>query len=472
MTRPLIYNAFVHLTPNHHSHGYWRTPQGSVQYGYKDLEPWVAEAKVLERGRFDTLFIADVVGTYDLEAGDGTATIRNGSQFPGNDPASIVSALGLVTDHLGLVVTSNVIQDHPFSFARKLSTLDHYTHGRVGWNIVTSYLSNGFRNFGYEDIVGHDERYRWADEYTEVAYKLWQASWEDGAVRHDVATGEYFDPDRIHTIDHVGPRYRVQGPHIVEPSPQRTPLLFQAGNSPAGIDFAVRNAEVTFLPSNTPEAARRDIAKLAAAAAAVGRPPGTLKSLVQLSTVIGSTEEEAKRKQQHLRDNISIEGLQGFYAGNTGIDLPSIDPETPLAELARRVDLGDHVRSVFRAATEVYDDPAAVTWREFLTEKALLPGRFAGTPEQIADEVERWAAAGVDGFNVVPVTSLGWYEEFVDHVVPVLRRRGLIQDEYAPGTLREKLFRDGPGLAPWHRAHDWTEEIASHSVRRTAGVAR
>ncbi|WP_020498703.1 NtaA/DmoA family FMN-dependent monooxygenase [Sciscionella marina] len=454
MRGPLIYNAFVHLTPNHHSHGYWRTPEGRVQLGYKDLHPWVEEARLLEQARFDTLFLADVVGTYDLDYGDGTATIRNGSQFPGNDPSAIVSALGLVTEHLGLVVTSNIIQDHPFSFARKMSTLDHFTQGRVGWNIVTSYLSNGFRNFGYKDIVGHDERYEWAAEYTEVAFKLWESSWEDGAVLHDAESGAFFDPARIHRIDHTGARYRVEGPHIVEPSPQRTPVLFQAGNSAAGIAFAARNAEVSFLPSRTPEAARRDIAKLDAEVVAAGRASGSVKTLVQLSTVIGSTEQEARRKQQYLQDNISIEGLQGFYAGNTGIDLPSIDPETPLSDLVSRTRFTDHVRSNLRAAAEQYPDPSAVTWRGFLTDKALLPGRFAGTPEQIADEIERWATAGVDGFNVVPVTSLGWYQEFIEYVVPVLRKRKLMREEYEPGTLREKLFGAGPRLPHTHRARN------------------
>jgi alkanesulfonate monooxygenase SsuD/methylene tetrahydromethanopterin reductase-like flavin-dependent oxidoreductase (luciferase family) len=262
MTRELIYNAFLHLTPNHHSHGYWRTPEGSVQYGYNKLESYVDVVRTLERGRFDSLFIADVVGVYDLDFGDGTASVRAGSQFPEPDPVTIASALGLVTEHLGIAVTSNIIQAHPFSFARQLSSIDEFTGGRAAWNIVTSYLSNGFRNYGHDTIVSHDERYRWAQEYVDVTYKLWEHSWEDGAVLHDPSTNRFFDPDKIHRINHHGDYYDVEGPHVVEPSPQRTPVLFQAGNSPAGREFAVRNAEVTFLPSNTPDAAKRDIARL------------------------------------------------------------------------------------------------------------------------------------------------------------------------------------------------------------------
>ncbi|GAA4681573.1 NtaA/DmoA family FMN-dependent monooxygenase [Frondihabitans cladoniiphilus] len=454
MPRELIYNAFLHLTPNHHSHGFWRTEEGKVQYGYTKLQPYVDVVKTLERGRIDTLFIADVVGVYDLDFGTGDATIRAGSQFPEPDPVTIVSALGLVTEHLGIAVTSNLIQSHPFTFARQLSSLDHFTDGRVAWNIVTSYLSNGFRNYGYDDIVAHDDRYEWAQEYIDVAYKLWEHSWEDGAVLHDAATNRFFDPEKIHTIDHEGARYSVQGPHIVEPSPQRTPVLFQAGNSPAGREFAVRNAEVTFLPSATPEAARRDIAVLDELARARGRDPKSLKKIVTLSTVIGATEEEAKRKQKHLRDNVDYEALRAFLSGGSGIDLSGIDPSTTLNELKDRAELSDHVRSGFRAAADAdYGDGHDVTFGDYLATHALLPGRFAGTPDQIADEVERWADAGVDGFNVVPVTTLGWWDEWVDQVVPVLQARGLAQREYAPGTFREKLFRHGDALPEEHYAH-------------------
>ncbi|MFF7710395.1 NtaA/DmoA family FMN-dependent monooxygenase [Pseudomonas sp. NPDC007930] len=453
MARELIYNGFLHLTPNHHSHGYWRTEEGRVQYGYSKLEPYLEVVKTLERGLFDTLFIADVVGVYDLEFGDGTTTIRAGSQFPEPDPVTIVSALAAATEHLGFAVTSNIIQSHPFSFARQLSSLDHFSHGRVAWNIVTSYLSNGFRNYGYDTIAAHDDRYAWAQEYVDVAYKLWEHSWEDGAVLHDPASNRFFDPAKIHRINHVGERYKVEGPHIVEPSPQRTPVLFQAGNSVAGRAFATRNAEITFLPSHTPEAARRDIGILDQALRANGRGSEALKKIVMLSTVIGSTEEEAKRKQRHLLENIDVAALQAFHSGGSGIDLARVDPDTPLSELKDRAELGDHVRSNFRAAVDAdHGHGKPLTWGEYLLNNALLPGRFAGTPEQIAGLVQRWADAGVHGFNVVPVTTLGWWGEWVDQVVPVLQQRGLAQREYHPGTLREKLLRQGPRLPGQHHA--------------------
>jgi FMN-dependent oxidoreductase (nitrilotriacetate monooxygenase family) len=456
LSRPPIYNAFTLLSPNHHSHGYWRTHEGQAQYGYKDLDAQIATAATLERGRFDAIFIADALGVPDLDQGEGTAMIKAGSQFPIHDPITIVSALGHATTDLGIAVTSSIIQDPPFSFARRISSLDHYTGGRVAWNIVTSYLGNAFRNYGFDGNVEHDERYVWAQEYADVTFKLWEHSWEDGAVLHDVETGRYYDPAKIHTIDHEGKRYKVQGPHLSEPSPQRTPVLFQAGSSIAGRAFAVRNAELTFLPSLSPAAARSDIALLDEAAREAGRLPAALAKIAPLSTVIGSTEEEARRKQAHLRESVDFEALQAFWSSQIGIDLAAIDPGTPLAELARRAETSNHgqfVETVFRAAAEAQDDPTTATWGEYLLDSALIPGKFAGTPEQIADHIEEFVSVGVDGFNVVPVSTLGWWDEWVDHVVPVLQERGLAQREYTPGTLRHKLFGNGDGIDSSHRAH-------------------
>lgn len=182
MSRPPIYNAFMRMTPNHHSHGYWRTPEGSIQYRYNELQAYIDVAKTLERGFVDAMFLADVVGVYDLDYSHPSVAIRAGSEFPGPDPLSAISALGYATENLGFAVTSNIIQTHPFSFARQIGTLDTFTGGRVAWNIVTSYLSNGFRNYGYGDIAAHADRYAWAQEYVDVVYKLLEHSWEDGAV--------------------------------------------------------------------------------------------------------------------------------------------------------------------------------------------------------------------------------------------------------------------------------------------------
>lgn len=177
------------------------------------------------------MFFADVVGLYGPLGGSYEVNVREGLQIPSNDPTVLLSALAVNTEHLGLALTSSVLQAHPFDFARKLSTLDHISNGRIGWNIVTSSLENSARNFGLEELTEHDECYEWAAEYMDVVYKLWEGSWDEGALLIDRERGIFADPSKIHKIHHVGKRYKVEGPHLPSPSPQRTPLLFQAGSS-------------------------------------------------------------------------------------------------------------------------------------------------------------------------------------------------------------------------------------------------
>ncbi|WP_109475987.1 LLM class flavin-dependent oxidoreductase [Paraburkholderia sp. C35] len=450
--RHLIFNAFTHVTPNHHSHGYWRHPEGRGQLDYKRFQPWIELAKTVERGCFDTVFLADVVGVYDRFSANGDTAVRTAMQFPSLDPASLVSALAATTEHVGFAVTSSVIQDHPFDFARRMSTLDHMTDGRVAWNIVTSYLDNAARNFGQDALEEHDERYRWAEEYVEVVYKLWEASWEDDALVADADSGAFAEPSKVRKILHRGARYSVEGPHLSEPSPQRTPLLFQAGGSEAGRTFAARHAEATFIAARTPQSAAKHVTDLRARARAFGRADDELKIIVSLAPVIGATEQEAHARRRELKAWLSLEALQAFYSGSLDVDLSSIDPGRPLSELL----LNNRVRGNVRAFIEAAPD-RTVTFGDLL--KETVSGRFAGTPEQIADEVERYAQAGVDGFNVVPVTTLGWWSEFVDHVVPVLQKRGLMQTAYAPGTLREKVFGRGPALPDHHPARVLRHEV-------------
>lgn len=228
--RPLRFCAFVMNTASHIQHGLWRHPDAR-QHEFDDVQLWIDLARTLERGRFDAMFFADVAGLYGPADGDWDVNAREGLQLPSNDPSVLLSALAVSTEHLGFAFTSSVLQSHPFDFARKVSTLDHLSKGRIAWNIVTSALDGAARNFGYDRLEEHDERYAWAQEYLDVVYKLWEGSWDDGALLRD-KSGSFADPARIHRIDHVGKRYRVQGPHLSAPSPQRTPVLFQAGSSP------------------------------------------------------------------------------------------------------------------------------------------------------------------------------------------------------------------------------------------------
>jgi long-chain alkane monooxygenase len=439
--RRLIFNAFTMNTASHIVHGLWRHPD-TRQRDFDDLDVWVELATLLERGRFDAIFLADVIGLYGDYRGGWDTYVREGLQIPSNDPSVLISAFAHQTEHLGLAFTSSIVQAHPFEFARRVSTLDHLSKGRIGWNIVTNALENGAQNFGLDGLPEHDERYRWAEEYVEVTYKLWEGSWEDGALLQDAGRGLHGDPAKIHKINHVGQRYRVAGPHLPSPSPQRTPVLYQAGSSNAGRTYAARNAEGVFLLAGSPESARPVIEDTRARAVAAGRRPEDILFLQGLSFVVGSTEEEAWRKDAEVEEYLSIDGMLAHMSGGIGIDLGTAEHDEPITELAERV---QGVRSIVQA---VIDNAPAGTVPT-VGDLARLNGRstrVTGTPEQIADALTAWADAGVDGFNVMYVTTPGSFEDFIDHVVPVLVRRGLMQREYAPGTLREKLF---PGRGPF-----------------------
>lgn len=442
--KKIIYNAFTHVTPSHQSHGQWRRPEAGTQRNFSKLDPWIELARIAERGKLDTIFFADTVGVYETYRGGWETVAREGMQFPSNDPASLISALGYVTEHLGFVVTSSVLQEHPFGFARKLSTLDHVTDGRVAWNIVTSYLDNAARNFGLDRLPLHDDRYAWADEYLEVTYKLWEASWQDDARLADPVSGIYADPAKIHEINHAGQRYQVRGPHLPEPSPQRTPVLFQAGASNAGRNFAAQNAEVAFLPALSLDSLRADIADLNNRLIARGRSVGDLKFLTSIHPIIGSTEAEAKAKHAEFLEWRRDEAYFAHASGGMGFDLASIDPATPLKDIRTEYTQGG-IRAVIDS-----EPNKATTFGDLIRRR--LDKAFVGTPEQIADEIGRWVDAGIDGFNLIPVVTPGWFNEFVDEVVPVLRKRGLIQSDYAPGTLREKLFGRNARLPDSHPA--------------------
>lgn len=432
MPKPLHFSAFVMNTTSHIIQGLWRTPEAR-QNEFNSLDHWVELAKLLERGRFDFIFFADVVGLYGDYGGGYRKYVEAGLQIPSNDPSVIASAIAYNTTDLGIAITSSVIQEHPFNFARRMSTLDHATGGRIAWNIVTNGLSNASRNFGYDELEEHDERYVWADEYTDVTYKLWEGSWDEGALLQDKERGLHADHSKVHKIHHVGKRYRVEGPHLVAPSPQRTPVLFQAGSSEAGREFAAKNAEAQFIITPGPEHARKLVADTRARMAAYGRAPEDLKFFQGLHFVIGSTEEEARRKEAELEENIDLDAMVAHLSGGLGIDFGGYPLDTPLGEITT-----NGIRSILDWVRE------SVPGREpTLEDLGRLQGRSSrvvGTPESIADTLQQWRDAGVDGINVVNATRPGSYADFIDHVIPVLQERGLAQKEYRPGTARAKLF--------------------------------
>ncbi|MGG3643502.1 LLM class flavin-dependent oxidoreductase [Bacillus gobiensis] len=433
MTKPLSFSAFVMNTASHIIHGLWRDEEGH-QLNFNDVELWVSLAKKLESGGFDAIFFADVVGLYGDHRGGWEYHARNGLQIPSNDPMVLLSALAVNTKNLGLAFTAAPLQEPPFNFARRVSTLDHISKGRIAWNIVTSSLENAFKNFGYDGLVSHDERYRWADEYLDVLYKLWEGSWDEGAILQDRKRGIHADPDQIHKINHAGERYKVEGPHLVSPTPQRTPMLFQAGSSTAGRDFAARNAEAVFIVSPNPENAEKLINDTRNLAVKYGRDANDILFYQGLSFVIGETEEEARRKEIELENKIDFDMMIAHMAGGIGIDLGKVSLDTPLENIET-----EGTRSVLKWLKQSVSDRTP-TVRD-LARLRSKNSRIVGTPETIANQLELWRKAGVDGINVINATIPGSYEEFINFVMPVLRKRGLACDEpVESGTLRYKLF--------------------------------
>lgn len=442
MSTPLLFSAFVMNTASHILHGVWRRPEAR-QIEYNSLELWVNLAKELEAGLFDIIFFADVVGLYNDFNGSYRKHVDTGLQIPSNDPSVILSALAYNTEHLGLAFTSNIVQEHPFNFARKISTLDHASKGRVAWNIVTNPLANAAHNFG-RALTPHDERYEWAGEYVDVTYKLWEGSWDNGALLQDRKTGIHGDFEKIHRIHHVGERYAVEGPHLVAPSPQRTPLLFQAGASEAGMRFAAANAEAQFLVVPRPEVAVSVIETMSGLLKQAGRRRADVKFFQGLSFVIGSTEEEALRNARALDESIDAEAMIAHLGGAMDIELGSYALDQPLTDVQ-----SEGSQSILEWVQ------ASVVGREAtVRDIGVLAGtssRVTGTPEQIAQQLATWQEAGIDGINVINATIPGSYTEFIEHVMPELRKRGLAKDAHTPGTLRRKIFGDDR-LPPTHPA--------------------
>lgn len=445
MVKRMLINAFSMNCVSHIQQGLW-VRDDTRQLEYNRLEPWVELAQILEKGCFDALFLADVMGLYDTYHGGPETSIQEGMQVPANDPALLVSAMAHVTEHLGLAFTSSVFQAHPFTFARQMSTLDHLTQGRVAWNVVTSYLSNAVANFGYKRLPSHDERYGLSDEYMEVVYKLWEGSWEDDAVLRDTLRGIYADPAKVHPINHTGEHFKVAGPHLSEPSPQRTPLLFQAGSSTRGRKFAATHAECVFIvePRVSLQGAASVISDVRDQATRLGRRAEDIRFFQGLSPVVGGTEAEAKAKRSEYLEQFSTEGALAHLSGSVGVDLAAIDLDQPLGTIDTNAMRG-FVKSLVESAPD-----KTQTFRDLT--RTRLAGQFlAGAPEQIADVLQEWQEAGVDGFNLTYSVTPGTFVDFIDGVVPVLQARGLMQKEYSPGPLRQKIFGD-PRLPRRHPA--------------------
>ena len=451
MAKKLHLNAFTQLCPTPQSEGQWKHPLDRSSWGYRDVSYWVEIAQTLERGGFDALFFADIHGTYDVYAGSRDAAVRHAVQIPDHDPTLLVSALAHATRHLGFACTYSTTYHPPYQAAKIFSTLDHFTGGRIAWNIVTSYLRDAHENLGLPEPLPHDQRYDQADEYMEVVYKLWEHSWEEDAVIRDAAADIHTDPSKVHEINHQGRYYSVKGPHLCEPSPQRTPVLYQAGQSPRGNAFAERHAEALFHIYPNLNVCQREVQASRKRIREAGRAPEHVKIFPGVSVIVAPTDEEARLKHETCKRYASPEGAFALFSGWTGIDLSSYGPDQQIDQV--KSEGMQYLASYFTTV-----DPDRV-WTirdmaDFLSLASVAPV-LVGSPQRIADELELWAdEGGVDGFNLLPVNAPTGYTDFVDLVVPELRRRGRVRESYEGTTLRENYFGAGQRrLASDHVAH-------------------
>ncbi|MEU9268236.1 LLM class flavin-dependent oxidoreductase [Streptomyces sp. NPDC048251] len=426
--RQLHLNAFLMNTGHHEAS--WRLPE-SDPYAHVELDHYVHLARIAERGTFDSLFLADGPQLW------GTIAQRPAGAL---EPLTLLTALATATRHIGLIATASTSYNSPYNLARKFASLDIISGGRAGWNIVTTAGAEAARNFGLDAEPAHAERYARAGEFLDVALKLWD-SWEDDAVVADKASGVWGDDAKVHPPRHRGTYFSVEGALNVPRSPQGYPLLVQAGSSEDGKAFAARYAEAVFTAQQTLADAQAFYADLKSRTRQAGRDPEHIKVLPGIVPVIGSTEAEARANEQVLEDHIvHTHGVQRLE------QLLQLEPGALELDAELPADLPPE--SAIEGAKSRYTLVVELARRERLTVRQLIGrlggGRghltFAGTPERVADAIESWFTQGAaDGFNVMPAVLPSGLDAFVDHVVPILRARGLLRTEYGPrSTLRER----------------------------------
>jgi FMN-dependent oxidoreductase (nitrilotriacetate monooxygenase family) len=438
--RQIHLNAFDMACVGHIQQGMWTHPRDRSAE-YDTLGAWTRLAQTLERGLIDGLFLADVLGVYDVYGGTPDAALRHAVQVPLLDPMMLVPAMAAVTQHLGFGVTVNLAYEQPFTFARRMATLDQLTGGRIGWNIVTGYLDSAARAMGFTSQMAHDDRYDLADEFMAAVYALWEGSWADDAVQRQ--PGQFTNPAHVRRVQHTGAQYHFDAMALVAPTPQRTPVLYQAGSSDRGRVFAGQHAECVFVNGGNKSAVARLVADLRARAA-----PRPIRVFVGATPVIARTTAEAQLLLAEYRAHSSTEGALAHASASLGIDFARYDWDEP-------VDASP--TEAIRSNVESMTKQLGAGWtKRMLADRFILGSRqppIVGSPAEIADELQAWVAeTDVDGFNLSRTVAPECWEAVVDLLVPELQNRGVYKTAYAPGTYREKLFAAGPRLAPPHPA--------------------
>ncbi|MES2786237.1 MAG: LLM class flavin-dependent oxidoreductase [Pseudomonadota bacterium] len=435
MPRQIHVNAFDMNCVGHIQQGLWTHPRDQSMR-YTDIHYWTDYARRLEAGLFDGIFFADVLGVYDVLGGSPDAAIRHAVQVPVNDPVMLIPAMAAVTSHLGFGVTANLTYEQPFMFARRMSTLDHLTQGRIGWNIVTGYLDSAARAAGFSGQMAHDDRYDMADEYMQLVRQLWEGSWDSDAVERNRETGQYADPAKVRMVHHHGKQYKVDAMHLSEPSPQRTPVLYQAGASARGSRFAATHAECVFLNGQSRPAVRKIVDGLRSQAVEQGRRANAIKVFLGATIITGRTDGEAQDKFRDYERYASSDAALVHAAASLGIDFSKYDIDEPI-DTGKSNAIVSNVEAMTRAAGPQWT-------RRKLLDQLVLGSRqpsWVGSGQTIATQMIEWCEhADVDGFNLSRTVVPECFDDFISFVVPQLQERGAFKTSYASGTLRQKLF--------------------------------
>lgn len=445
--KKILLNAFDMNCVGHINHGLWTHPRDQ-SHRFNELSYWTDLAQNLEQGLFDGLFIADITGVYDVYQQGIDLTLKESIQLPSHDPTTLVSAMAAVTQHLSFGITVNLSYESPYQFARRFASLDHLTQGRVGWNIVTGYLDSAAKLVGQQEMKAHDQRYAQAEEFLELCYKFWEGSWEDDAVRKDKINRIFTDPKKVHAIRHVGEFYQSEGVFQVAPSIQRTPVLFQAGASPRGLEFATQHAEALFIGGDTVEKLQNQVLKIRQLAHTQGRDPDLIKLFAGITVVVAETDQLAQDKLNEYIRYANPEAGLAHFSSSVGIDFSQYADEEiiPYQQSNSIVSVNERFKHQHITKAD-------------LKAQHVLGGRyplFVGSGETVAQQLIQFLDdTGLDGFNLARTVAPESHLDFIHWVIPELQQRGRYKTEYESGSLRHKLFQQGDRLPSDHPAHNY-----------------
>ncbi|KXW76636.1 nitrilotriacetate monooxygenase [Mycolicibacterium phlei DSM 43071] len=429
--------AFMQHGVSSHSVGMWRHPQDKVGWDYAKPPYWQHLARTLERGLFDAVFLADELAPYNSFEDSSDATIRYAVQAPTHEPAALTPIITGATEHLGVGITLSTAFEHPYSMARRLSTYDHLSGGRIAWNIVGSYSPSEFAAYG-QQMPDRSIRYERIAEYVDLCCRLWD-SWQPDAIVADRETGIYAHPEKVAEVNFEGKFFRCRARHFVAPSPQGRPVLWQAGASEPGRQFAASTAEAIFAIQPTVSSMRAYSDDIRRRVEQAGRDPGAVKLYYGAQVIVGTTEAQAREKADYLRSLLRPEATLAMLSGQLGVDFSQFDPDTPLQDIPVPGIQGVKDALVATGAGETVTVAEAA---EIYSFRFSMP-QVIGTPAAVADQLEVFLDEGdADGFMLLATYTPGCFEEFVDLVVPELQRRGRYRTRYPGTTLRENILAD------------------------------